>query len=257
MIEHKCRDCVFLNKINDIPKCALKRLDHFDYTLDDDNNPILSRFCNTSRPDAWLDDLNVKESSDLVNAVMNEVRPRVGFFIHFDGDLQALKATISDIKTQVIPARYVVILTPKVEFNQEIQSLLVSSFDFKETKHHIVQILDMPKNKDFLVDEAFKHAKNGWTYVCNAGHRISHGLIDAIHDRINVRMKPLVIVEPMDEDGNGLLFQTALFKFLNGNKTKIFNDEEVSKDLFLEKVKKAAERSDPETFITWEKFNEA
>jgi len=48
-----------------------------------------------------------------------------------------------------------------------------------------------------------------------------------------------------------------LFKFLNGNKLKVFSDEEAVDESFLNKARMAAERSDPETFITWEAFNEA
>lgn len=254
MIKHKCNGCVFLNKINGMPKCSVGRLDYFEYELDEENNPILNRFCNTSRPEEWLDDLSVDESSDLITTVMKEVQPRVGFFIKFDSDIEALKKTISDIKKQAIAARYVVIINPRVEFNQEIQQILVSSFDFNETKHHIVQILDMPTNKSFLIDEAFKHAKNGWIYVCNAGHKIKHTLIEDIHNRVNVQMKRLIIVEPMDDDGNGFLFQAALFKFLNGNKTKVFSDSESSTALFFDKAKEAAARSAADTLITWGDF---
>lgn len=257
MIQHKCKDCVFLSKINNMPMCSLNRLNHFEYTLDEDNNPVLNRFCNVSRPEEWLDDLGVVESSNLAKTVMKEVEPRVGFFIRFNEDLDALRATISDILAQKINVRYVVVLNPKVEFNEEIYEILNSSFDFEKTACHIVQIIDMPENKDFLVDEAFKHAKNGWIYVCNAGHRISHTLLEDIHTRVNVNMKPLVVVEPMDEDGNGLLFHSALFKFLNGNKTKTFSDESKSSLPFIDKVREAAKRSSPETFITWENFNEA
>ena len=257
IIEHKCKGCVFLNKINNMPKCSLNRLDHFDYTLDDDNDPVLNRFCNTSRPEAWLDDLSVDESSDVVSTVMKEVHPRVGFIIRFNEDLEALRSTVSDIKAQSIPARYVIVLNPKVEFNTEIQELLVSSFSEQETKHHIVQLLELPENESLLVDEAFRHAKNGWVYVCHSGFRIDHELLSKINHRININMKPLVVVEPVDEKENGLLFQSALFKFLNGNKLKVFSDEESVDESFLNKARMAAERSNPETFITWEAFNEA
>lgn len=257
MIKHECKDCVFLNRINNMPKCSLNRLDLVDYTLDEEGNPILNRFCNTSRPKEWLDDLSVKESSDLVTTVMNEVKPRVGFFIRFSDDIEALNTTISDIKAQEIPARYVIVLNSKVEFNNEIQELLVSSFDHEKTNHHIVQLLNVPENESLLVDEGFKHAKNGWIYFCHAGFRIDNDIIMKIHKRMNIDMKPLVIVEPLDEKENGLLFQAALFRFLNGNKLKIFSDENSSNESFLNKARSASKHSDPDTFITWEKFNEA
>lgn len=255
MIEHSCNECVFLNTISGKHQCALNRLTVLPFNLDTNGNPVLSRFCNASRPAAWLDDLNVDESSDLIKTVMKEVEPRFGFFVLFNRDMETLEKTIHDIKSQSINARYVIVLTDAVEFNSAIQELLVKSFDFDITKHHIVQLLEMPKVQAFVIDEAFKHARNGWAYVCHSGHRIDHQLIEKAHRRINVDMKPLVVVQPYDDELNGLLFQTALFKFLNGNKVKIFSDEKSLDQSFLNKVREVAANSDPETFITWEEFN--
>ena len=257
MIEHKCVDCVFLKQINSQPRCDLGRLDYFNYKTDENNNPVLDRFCNTCRPESWIDDLSVQESSDLQKTVLQEVYPRIGVFVKFKDNIEDLKTTIASIKNQEIPVRYVVVLNPKVEHNESIQELLVSNFDYEQTKHHILQLLETPENESLLIDESFKHAKNGWAYVCNAGHELNKDLTKAIHERINIKMKPLVVVEPYSDDENGLLFQTALFKFLNGNKVKIFDEEEAMNGTFLEKVKEISMRSDPETFITWEKFYEA
>ena len=69
-------------------------------------------------------------------------------------------------------------------------------------------------------------------------------------------MKRLVVVKPYDNI-NGLLFQTALFKFVNGNKTKLYQDEIIDSRSFLEKVEAAFAESDDETLITWSKFDES
>ena len=148
-------------------------------------------------------------------------------------------------------ARYIVIVNQKVEFNNEIHKMLLDNFDFDTTEFHIVQMVVSPSVPEFLIDEAFRHAKNGWVHVCHSGQRIRKDLIELIHNRINVEMKKLVVVQPYDDNLNGFIFQSALFKFLNGNKLKIFQDESVDKSLFLEKVEEAAKRSGPETYITW------
>ena len=69
-------------------------------------------------------------------------------------------------------------------------------------------------------------------------------------------MKKLVVVQPYD-DINGMIFQAALFKFLNGNKTKLYQNEVIDSRSFLEKVQAAAKNSGKETLITWSEFNES
>lgn len=253
LIHTKCQGCVFAMLENNSQEgCKLDRLSKLDFHKND-NYYESNRFCNTYRPDEWLADLSVAESLDIENVVMNEVRPRVGFMIIFEKNMQTLKETIEDIKSQSMQAGYVVVINDAVEYNSEIQELLVNTFD-EDTKHHIVQVLKMPSKAEFLIDEAFKHATNGWVYVCHAGESIRKDIVESIHTRINISMKPLVIVRPYDDNLNGLIFQAALFKFLNGNKSKIFQDEKIDSRLFLEKVKQASERSGPETYISWGEF---
>ena len=120
-----------------------------------------------------------------------------------------------------------------------------------------MQIVKQPHLKDLLIDESFKHAKNGWAYVCNSGEDIDPEFISKVHKRINIDMKRLVIIKPYDDQLNGLVFQTALFKFLNGNHTKIFGDEIVDSRKFIEKIEESSAISDKDTCITWEEFNAA
>jgi hypothetical protein len=46
-----------------------------------------------------------------------------------------------------------------------------------------------------------------------------------------------------------------LFKFLNGNGTKIFKDEMVDTRGFITKVLEAEKRGGTKTVYTWEEFN--
>ena len=109
-------------------------------------------------------------------------------------------------------------------------------------------------NVDRVVDEAFSHAKNGWLYVTTSGEPVDRQLIKKVHNRVNVELKRLSFVEPYS-GSDGMLFHTPLFKFLNGNKTKIFNDEYSDSRPFIEKVRDAATRSNSECFVTWVEIN--
>ena len=135
------------------------------------------------------------------------------------------------------------------------RNILKEMFDFDVTMHHIVQMSSFPEDHNLLVDETFTHAKNGWLYITYSNEKIDRDLISKMHTRININMKPLVIIKP-HEGIKGLLFQTSLFKLLNGNKTKIYHDQSVDTRSFLDKVDEMP-KDNSNTVITWSKFNEA
>ena len=188
--------------------------------------------------------------------------PRIGFFILLNTEsedaLEDLSKTLSDIKNQTLhKARYVAVITDKTEYNQGIQKILTENFDHDKTLHHILKVSHIPENKMLLIDESFKHAKNGWIYTTTSGESIDQELIEKINQRVNIDMKRLSIVKPYD-DFNGLLFSTPLFKLLNGNRKKAYetDDGELVFDgrPFLEKVEDMKDNTG-ETLITWEEFN--
>jgi len=264
MIPHSnCKGCVFADMGEFAQKsCRLGRDSKLGIQdTDDDGFFVLSRFCNTYRPKEWLKELSIIESEDTKTTVMGEIYPRLGFFVLLQtntaDEIEGFKKTLEDIKNQkAIKPRYIVVINDKVEYNEEVFKLLEDSFDFSETEYHIVQLRQIPKNRAARIDQAFSHAKNGWIYVTSSGEKIPRDLIYKIHQRINIDMKKLVVVKPYD-DINGLLFQTSLFKFVNGNKTKLYQDEIIDSRSFMEKVESAAQNSDSETFITWSEFNES
>lgn len=259
----KCKGCVFAEKGEFAQvSCELDRASKLGVQeTDEDGCFVLSRFCSAYRPQEWVDRLTEEESVDLKSTVMKEVRPKVGFFILLEtktaNEIEKFKQTLEDIINQEdIKPRYVVVVNDKVEYNQEIFKLLASSFDFEETEYHMIQLRHKLKNKDSKIDEAFMHAKNGWVYVTTSGEKIPRDLLKKIHKRVNIDMKKLVVVKPYD-DTNGLLFQSSLFKFVNGNRSKLYQDEIIDTRSFMEKVESAAEKSGEETLITWSQFNES
>jgi hypothetical protein len=224
----------------------------------DDGFFNLTRFCNTYRPKEWLPMLSLEESGNLEHTVLQEVRPRVGFFVIMDSQdtdsIDKLKKTLLDIKNQknAIP-RYVVVINDKVEYNNEIQGLFGELFDHYITMHHIVQINTTFPTQYHLIDEAFTHAKNGWIYVTSSGQDVPLDLLEKMHQRMNVNMDILSVVKPYD-DINGMIFQASLFKYLNGNRRKVYDDKKVDDRLFLDKVEDLAQMSADGSVIEWGEF---
>jgi hypothetical protein len=249
-----CKDCVFSREVTD---CTLDRVEKLGLKeVAEDGTNVLNRFCTTYRPKKWLSEINEFQTPE--SAVLEEIQPRVGFFVKFntesDNPIADLSKTVDDIVNQEdIPARYIAVINDKVEYNEEIFEILKSNFTWDVTEFHIVQMEAKFVNVDRVVDEAFSHAKNGWLYVTTSGEPVKRDLIKRIHNRVNIQLKKLSFVEPYS-GSDGMLFHTPLFKFLNGNKTKVFSDEHSDSRPFIEKVRDAASRSDKECFLTWRRF---
>ena len=261
-VNSSCKGCVFAEVDTHQTSCKLDRAAKLGIDdKDEDGFFVLSRFCTTYRPKEWLSDLSLAESMDTEKTVLEEIYPRVGFFIVLDTTrddaIEQLRATVEDIKNQKeIAPRYIVIINDKVEYNEDAFAVVQPLFDFEETEYHILQLqveIDDPVN---TIDEAFAHAKNGYVYVTTSGERVPRDLIYKIHKRVNLDMKKLVVVKPYS-GVNGLLFQSALFKFVNGNRPKLYQDEIIDNRPFLEKVNEAAKESDDQTLIDWSDFNES
>jgi len=268
MIESNCAGCAFAKvKENKQYGCSLNRTKKLKTKQKDSENKnivdgveyeIISRFCNTYRPDEWLEKLTLEEKLKASHVVMEEVRPRVGFLVFFDHektDISDLHSTLLDIKGQTESnPRYVIVVNSKVEYNHQIHEMLSELFPKDETEIHLLQIINVPENKIWIVDEAFRLALNGWIYVTTSGENIDKNLLKDIHQHLNIKMKKLSVVMPY-EGINGLLVQTALFKYLNGNKAKMWDEENIDSRLFLDKIKDMEENEN--CILDWSQVNAA
>lgn len=240
MIEMNCKGCVFAKIENsEQTGCFLNRDEKLGINRKNDGFLVLNRFCNTYRPEKWLENLSFEEIENRKETVLNEVVPRVGFLVFFDVEkdnpLNYLESTLMNIRDQEdFNASYVVVANPKVEFNEAIFDMLNLFFKPK-CKYHILQLTKDFSDKRFIIDEAFKHFVNGWSYVTTSGECVPRDLIKVINKRINIDMKILSVILPYDGI-NGLLFQNALFKHLNGNGKKRIDEEHFDNRPFLEKI---------------------
>ena len=272
-IQTNCSGCCFAEKKGDSQiGCSLNRHTLLGVeSLQDDGFFMLDRFCNTYRPEEWAKSLSVKKSLDPEATVLEEVSPRIGFFINFNTDPEdtgeygddvivceeMLTKTLESIANIDGTPSYVIVINDRVEHNQFIWEQFFRLFGdkVKDTKYHIVQIETKPDKVEKLVDESFKHAENGWIYTINSGETVDPSILKKIHDYINVKMKKLMMVKPNGDAFSSMLFPAFLFKFLNGNKQKVFQDTTSAEGNFLEKMEEADKRSSSKTVITWEEFN--
>ena len=260
-IRTDCENCVFA-KISEGKQtgCEMGRADILGVAeMSNEGSFILDRFCNTFRPDQWTQELNFEESIDLKKTVLQEVCPRMGFFIHLKTEhvdpIINLKETIESITNiENGPAAFVVVINEKVEYNEEIWGLFLEYFDVHETKYHILQLNDELDEPIKSLDMAFIHAQNGWIYVSSSGEKIQANVISKLHEMLNVNMHQITMIESYD-GFNGLMYPAYLFKFLNGNKRKVFQDETFDSRSFIDKMKSYEEKHSTKTIFNWEEFN--
>jgi hypothetical protein len=260
MIEMNCKGCVFAQKNNDKQYgCSLERVDKLGTTREDDSGMlVLNRFCNTYRPQQWIEKLSLDEQLNKENIVLKEVEPRVGFLVYFDLEKENpsswLESTLMDIRDQVdIKARYIIVANKKVEYNEEIFNILNKFFP-SGVKHHIVQLTSDFENENIIIDECSRHFLNGWLYVTKSGFNVDRQLIKTLHNKINFEMKTISVVLPPHDGINELLFQTSLFKYLNGNLKRRIDEEHFDNRPFLEKVK---DLDNGNCIFTWSDIYEA
>ena len=264
-IETCCKGCVFAKYEDDSQVgCELGRVELMNPSgegriEDGVFNYVFKRFCNAYRPEGWKDVLSKEEKKDTIATVKKETRPTMCAFVFLNTQsedaLNDLRYTVGQLKVQEdADLRCVVIINPKVEYNGGIQEILASEFDFNKTEHHIV--LSLREQEDlFLIDDAFSHAKNGWILVTESGEAVPPSLFSRINKKINIDMKRLVLVKPY-ENWNGMIFQAAIYKFLDGNKMLIDPETREAVEInFLEKIEMlASESEDSDSIYEWEDF---
>ena len=264
-IETHCKGCVFAKYKNDKQVgCELGRTELMNpsqegRTEDGVFNYTFDRFCNSYRPKEWKDILSEEEKGDLIATVKKETRPTMCAFVFLnvksEDALSALQYTVSQLKAQEdADLRCVVVINPKAEYSAGIQKILASEFDFDKTEHHIV--LSLREQEDlFLIDDAFAHAKNGWILVTESGEAVPPSLFSKINKRVNIDMKRLILVKPY-ENWNGMIFQAAIYKFLDGNKMLVDPETREAIEInFLEKIEVLASGlEDSDSVCEWGDF---
>jgi len=185
-INTQCKGCVFArcNQVGFQLGCTVGgRADKLGVKEVKDGGYQLSRFCNTYRPKEWLETLDFEEQLNPELVALDEVYPRIGFFVKFDtkeeNAIQALELTLKSICQLTKKAAYVVVINDKVEYNEEIWGLFISNFgEISDTKYHLMQRAENSEEITACVDAAFGHAENGWIMCVSSGMHVESDTTD-------------------------------------------------------------------------------
>lgn len=248
-IEFSCKGCIFaFYKEDKQTSCLLGRsqlLNPSGQLREEEGKSsyLFNRFCNTFRPKSYLDKFHNDDLDSAANGVMDEVIPRITYIIEFNYNLDSLKQIIDDITINqtINNVGAVIVINDKVEYNEEIMEIINDRvLKIYNKKPYLIQMInDSTSSEKF--EEAFNHAKNGWTLFLPQGQSILHNFVNKIHERINYQMKRFSY--SYDETSGRYITQSSLFKLLDGNKGRSFN----------EKIKEM-QKTDDDSIVDWVEF---
>jgi hypothetical protein len=249
-IEFSCKGCIFaFYKEDKQTSCLLGRSQllnpsgRLDEEKDGTQSYIFNRFCNTFRPQSYLDDYYKGDLDSATNDVINEVIPRITYIIEFNYNLNSLSQIIDDITVNqsINNIGAIVVVNDKVEYNEEIMGILNNKvLNVYNKSPYLIQIIG-ESNTSEKFEEAFNQARNGWTLFLPQGQSIMHNFVSKIHERINYQMKRFSYSH--DKETGRYISQSSLFKLLDGNRGRPFHEK-------VEEMQK----TDEDSIVDWVKF---
>ena len=224
--EVHCKGCVFAEVKDGLQiGCYLKNIQKFEKTYED-GYFIINRRCNSHRDQKWL-----KENKDdnPYERVGQENRIRLGYAINFIGsyDEDLFEKTVKSLDNP----SYVVVVNDRPEHNKRLFEIAQRETKLHQTRINIVQIIN--QKEEYYIDEAFRNAKNGFFCWLKSGDTLPRRFYERLDNAINVNMEVVSVCL----GDNFLLFQSTLFKHLEGNKSRMLEDGSIENKTFLEKIK--------------------
>lgn len=243
-----CRGCVFAEYEEFVQiGCKLDRREKLGFEgdwaeKDGKKHSVFYRFCNTYRPQEWIDELNYAEKLDLEYTVETEVYPNVMFIVLFNAeteeDQRIFEQQLDAIQNQDLYfTRRIIVVNQKFEYNDYVREELEARFDdHKFVSYHVVLYQHELDHDEWLIDQAVQHNINGWAYVVANKQVPPTNVISRIHEITNIDCKPLLVVKP-NNGMNGLVFQAALYKYLKGSMPTVDPETlEADRRFFLQRV---------------------
>lgn len=240
--EVHCKDCVFAKVQEGVQySCLVKNLDNVEKTYED-NYYVFNRYCNSYRDSEWLN----RSEDDPAERVADENKIKIGYCVNFisNYNIEDFKNSLRKIAEN--KPSYVIALNDRVEHNKELFMAIEDITGLHQSRINVVQIINQVK--EYHIDEAFKAARNGYFCYMNSGNLLPNEFYSKIFDKINKEMKTLSVCHNKDF----MLFQSMLFKYLDGNKPRMLEDGTIDKRSFLEKIKDFTDIS--ACVYSWEEF---
>lgn len=252
-----CSECIFRKNIKMYSKKSmklenhqvgcladrLKLLDHDFIEVGGEEVASYDKLCMCKRTEAW-EFAGSKDALDKMNSELSLMASKIGYVIVFNEDIETLKATISSIQHP----QYVLVAYSKPEYAPEIMDILENA-NFNCPYYMSFMLKDVPYQEH--MDEAIVKVskKSGWMTLLKAGDVLPSQLGEKVFNRVYVENRRLGVC--YDSSKDRILCQTAIFRFLGGNRPKIQEDGSIDNRNFFERLE-SMPISDPDLITSWE-----
>jgi hypothetical protein len=242
-IETLCRDCVFAEfSDNTQVGCTLNQLDRLEEAgaevieaVDENEKEfflIRNLFCRYWRDKNWLANRPNVSLEGLRVAARDEMKIHYDVVIIANDNLADLQTTLESLKNQAIHPKHITVL--RYNDNRLRPPEIIESLRSLENIPWRNQNL---LHKDIGLDAVINTGSQNSPIVAvfNAGFSVPSNFFTILDILVNDDLLSFALIEP-NEDGNGLVVSSHIFKLLNGN----YNPESGEYDKeFATKLKEA------------------
>lgn len=230
-----CKDCIYaiydeLNKtqigcqFNKIEKLKNNGIDVIESYDDDKEFFVLDKHaCMSYRESHFLIGKTIEEAKEITR---NQMSPRIAAVININNDnKEKISNIIKCIHNQTKQFYEVIFCTSSsdVKPSDIIKIINENKCSFKWT---IKQIVDDYWLGSRSINISVQKSKSTYFAIFNCDFNIPNKFVEEIDIAICDDMKRFIILEPIDDKGNGALFQTYAFNSLRGNEEAFIEEEE-------------------------------
>jgi hypothetical protein len=239
-----CKNCIYaiyneenksqigceFDRIEKLKKNGIKVIESYD---DEKEFFVLDNHaCMSYREKDFLNNVSLEEAKKITRKQMS---PRIAAVINVvDDNKENLKNIIKNISDQTIKFSEVIFCTNKTTKPSDIISILN---ELKCTfKWNIKQILDDYWLGSKSINVSVQKSKSTYFSLFDSNFNIPNKFVEEIDKAICDDLKRFIILEPIDEKGNGATFQTYAFNALRGNEEAFVEESDKKADNFIDKI---------------------
>ena len=215
----KCNDCIFFHE----DKCKIYVLESFADAgaaiHRQDGNTVIDRVCPYKRGVEWSSEKEPYLNADTLDKLMYETYVSGTIIIICKDGIEKLNDLLSKVDNiENIDKFKKIIVHLENTSRADILSVIEDKKDYTVMQIFSESISGDSINLRSVADEAFKRAKNGYLFFIDIDQEFDENAIDKINSVINVVMKRLLYVRPIDGKIHQMVCMAPLYKLLKGNK---------------------------------------
>jgi len=244
MVKTLCRDCVFAEWDKDNQTgCSVGRLDKYKelecaFDCEEEGGDkkffmIQGRYCMMCRNQKWVDDNDVSEEK-WEEVAREEMKIKYQAIVFASDNKEEIKKTIKSLVSQKIPPVYIVLARkPNCKYGpRELAGTMGSNC--KNIPWRIQNLLEAFVTDREALDIIVSTEPKPYFAVFYAGFEVPDDTFEQINKAITEDLIQFAVIAP-NEDGNGMVMLSNVYRYYNGNKEKDL-EEKIEEDECLENI---------------------